>query len=217
MYIKNRMTANPYTIEKSASVTDVVALMHEKGLRRVPVVDNGKVAGIVTKSDIAAVSPTKATTLSIYEVNYLLSKTIVKDVMTRKVITVSPNSLLEEAAVLMRNNKISCLVVADDNEKVVGIITESDIFDAFIELFGMNKKGTRISIAVTDKAGILADIAAMFSRHNANITNMVVDNAGSGNKVEILIKTSSLNTNEIEKEISEAGYEILDSVETSQE
>lgn len=217
MYIKNRMTANPYTVEKNAPITDAIALMHEKGLRRLPVVEGGKAAGIITKSDIQSVSPTKATTLSIYEVNYLLSKTIVKDVMTKDVITISPDALLEEAAVLMRDNNISGLVVVDDDNNVIGIITESNIFDAFIEMFGMNKKGTRISVEATDKPGVLAETAAIFTKHNANITNMVVFNSGTGSKAEIVFRTSSLNTKNIENDINEAGYEVLSSIETSQE
>ena len=213
MYIKNKMTANPYTVEKNASITDAVALMHERGLRRLPVVENGKAVGIITKSDIATVSPTKATTLSIYEVNYLLSKTLVKDVMTKDPITISPDDLLEEAAVLMRQNGISGLIVVDDNKNVTGIITESNIFDAFIEMFGINQKGTRISVEATDKPGVMAEIAAIFKNHNANITNMVVFNSGSG-KAEIVFRTSSVNTGNIEKDIVSAGYEVHSVIET---
>ena len=217
MNIKNRMTANPYTVEKKAPITDAMALMHDKGMRRLPVVDNGKVVGILTKGDIAAVSPTKATTLSIYEVNYLLSKTLVKDVMTKDVITISPDDLLEEAAVLMRNNKIGCLVVANDDKSIAGIITESDIFDAFIEMYGMNKKGTRIAVSVADKPGMLAEIAAIFAKNEANISNVVVLGAGQGNFLELVFRTSSLNTETIEKEITAAGHEVLSSIETTEE
>jgi acetoin utilization protein AcuB len=210
------MTANPYTIEKEASITDAVALMHEKGLRRLPVVQNGKAVGIITKGDIQTVSPTKATTLSIYEVNYLLSKTSVADVMTKDVITVSPDALLEDSAVLMRDNQVSGLVVVDDDDNVVGIITESNIFDAFIEMFGMNKKGTRISVEVSDKTGVLAEISAIFTKHGANILNMVVYSSGTGNAVEIVFRTSSLNTSGIENDLKDADYKVLSVIETTE-
>ena len=215
MYIKNKMTANPYTIEKDASITDAIALMHDKGLRRLPVVEGGKAVGIITKSDISTVSPTKATTLSIYEVNYLLSKTLVKDVMTKNPITISPDDLLEEAAVLMRANGISGLIVVDDDKNVIGIITESNIFDAFIEMFGINQKGTRISVEAIDKPGVMAEIAGLFKNHNANITNMVVFNSGSG-KAEIVFRTSSVNTGDIEKDITDAGYDVVSVIETAE-
>lgn len=216
MYVKNQMTANPYTIERDAPITDAIALMHDRGLRRLPVVSSGKAVGIITKSDIQTVSPTKATTLSIYEINYLLSKTMVKDAMSKNLISISPDALLEEAAVLMRDNKVSGLVVTDEDGDVLGIITESDIFDSFIELFGMNKKGTRISVEASDEPGVLAKTAAIFLNHNANITNMVVYNSGQGNKAEIIFRTSSLNTVDIEKDIKAAGYEVLSSIETAE-
>lgn len=215
MYIKNQMTANPYTIEKDASITDAIALMHEKGLRRLPVVKDNKAVGIITKSDIATVSPTKATTLSIYEANYLLSKTTVKDAMTKDVITISEDALLEEAAVLMRENGISGLIVTDAENNVIGIITESDIFDAFIDMFGMKKKGTRISIEAIDKPGVMAEIAALFKNHNANITNMVVFNSGGG-LAEIVFRTSSVNTGDLEKAITDAGYVVASVIETAE-
>jgi len=210
------MTANPYTVEKNAPITDAIALMHEKGVRRLPVVDNGKAAGIITKGDIQTVSPTKATTLSIYEVNYLLSKTLVKDVMTKDVITISPDALLEEAAVLMRDNQISGLVVVDEDNSVIGIITESNIFDAFIDLFGLNRKGTRITVEAVDKPGVLAETAAIFTKHNANITDMVVFNSGTASKAEIVFRTSTINTKEIEEDIKKAGYEVISSIETTE-
>ena len=111
MYVKNRMTKNPYTIAADAPITDAVALLREKGLKRLPVVDGEKVVGILTQSDIQKVSPTKATSLSIFEINYLLSKLTVKDAMTKKAITIEADSLLEEAAVIMRENRIGTLPV----------------------------------------------------------------------------------------------------------
>lgn len=216
MYIKNKMTANPYTVDKEACVTDAIALMHEKGLKRLPVVDGGKAVGIITKSDIQSVSPTKATTLSVYEINYLLSKTFVKDVMTKDVITISEDALIEEAAVLMRDNDISGLVVTDEDNKVIGIITESNIFDSFIDMLGFKEKGTRISIETDDKPGELAEIAKVFGDHKANITNMVVF-SGPGERAEIVLRTSSLNTNQIEKDIQDLGYDVLSSSETIDE
>ncbi|MDF2675780.1 MAG: histidine kinase [Bacillota bacterium] len=206
MYVKSRMTSNPYTIAFDAPISEALTLMSEKNLKRLPVVDKEKVVGILTQGDIQKVSPTKATSLSIFEINYLLSKTKVKDAMTKNAITVSQDCLLEEAAVMMRDNRIGTLPVVD-NGKLVGIITESDIFDAFIELLGFKDKGSRITIESLDIPGSLADIAEAFETYNANITHAAVYR-GTG-KSDVVVRTNALNTEDIEKKLTEQGYKIV--------
>lgn len=206
MYVKSRMTANPYTIAYNAPITEVIELMREKNLKRVPVVDGEKVVGMLTHSDIQKVSPTKATTLSIYELNYLLSKTLVKDAMTKNAITISPDALLEEAAVLMRENRISSLAVVKDN-RIVGIVTESDIFDSFIDLLGFKEVGSRITIQAEDAPGALADIAEIFRSFDSNITRIAVYR-GSNGKSDVVIRTNTINTESIEKQLNERGYKV---------
>jgi acetoin utilization protein AcuB len=206
MYVKSRMTSNPYTIAFDAPITDVIELMREKNLKRVPVVHGDKVVGMITQGDIQKVSPTKATTLSIFEINYLLSKTKVSDAMTKEVITVSPDALLEEAAVLMRDNKISTLAVVREN-KLVGIITESDIFDAFIDLLGFRDVGSRITVQAQDAPGALADITDIFKDLDLNITHIAVYR-GSAGFSDVVIRTNSINTDTLEKRLEEHGYKI---------
>lgn len=197
MYVKNRMTSNPYTIAFDAPITEVIELMREKNLKRVPVVHGDKVVGMITHGDIQKVSPTKATTLSIFELNYLLAKTKVSDAMTKEVITISPDALLEEAAVLMRENKISTLAVVKAN-KLVGIITESDIFDAFIDLLGFRDAGSRITIQAADKPGVLADIAEIFRDLDSNITHIAAYRGSAGTS-DVVIRTNTINTDDLEK------------------
>lgn len=206
MYVKNKMTQNPYTIKPNAPISEAIELMSEKNLKRVPVVDNGKVVGVLTKNDLQKVSPTKATSLSIFEINYLLSKTLVKDAMSKDVFTISPDSLLEEAAVTMRDKRVGTLPVVND-EVLVGIITESDILDAFIDVFGFKEKGTRITLVANDVPGALAEAAGIFKEFNANITNIVVDNRDNGKRV-LVFRTSSINTDNIEKKLIETGFKI---------
>jgi acetoin utilization protein AcuB len=205
MFVKNRMTKNPYTIPSSTTIADAVALFREKGFRRFPVVDNGKLVGILTKEDIQTVSPTKATSLSIFEVNYFLSKITIKEAMTKKVITIEADNLLEEAAVKMRENKISTLPVME-NGKLVGIITESDIFEAFIDLLGFREKGSRITIETKDVPGGIAEISEIFYSLNINITHIAMY-AGDGVR-DLIIRSSVLDTSELEKRIKEKGYKI---------
>ncbi len=206
MYVKSRMTSNPYTIAFDAPVTEVIELMREKNLKRVPVVHGEKVVGMITQGDIQKVSPTKATTLSIFEINYLLSKTKVSDAMTKEVITISPDALLEEAAVLMRDNKISTLAVVRDG-KLVGIITESDIFDAFIDLLGFRDVGSRIAVQAQDAPGALAEITQIFKDLDLNITHIAVYR-GSNGFSDVVIRTNTINTDALEKRLGERGYKI---------
>ncbi|WP_326910910.1 CBS and ACT domain-containing protein [Sedimentibacter sp. MB31-C6] len=206
MYVKNRMTVNPYTIAYDAPINDAVEIFRDNNLKRLPVTDNEKVIGILTQGDIQKVSPTKATSLSIFEINYLLSKVTVKDAMSKNPITISPDSLLEEAAVIMRKNRIGTLPVVENN-KIIGIITESDIFDAFIDLLGFKENGSRITVESKDVPGALADMADIFKSFDANITHIVAYHGDNG-KSDVVIRTNTLNTNEIEKRLLEHGYRI---------
>lgn len=206
MYVKTKMTANPYTISHDAPINDVIELMREKNLKRVPVLDGEKLVGIVTNGDLQKVSPTKATTLSIYEINYLLSKMRVSDAMTKEVVTISQDALLEEAAVMMRENKVSTLAVVK-NGKLTGIITESDIFDAFIDLLGFRDAGSRITLQAADIPGALAAIGEIYRSFDANISHIAVYRAGTGVS-NVVIRSNALNTEKIESALEEQGYKI---------
>lgn len=208
MYVKHRMTGNPYTITAEAPINEAIALMHEKGLKRLPVVNGDRIVGMLTDSDISKVSPTKATTLSIYEINYFLSKTTVSDAMVKDVITISPDALLEEAALLMRDYKIGTLAVVKDG-KLVGIITESDIFDAFIDLLGFREPGSRLTIDAEDVPGAVADIGEIFESFDANITHIVVYR-GSGGRSDLVIRTNMRNTDELEQKLKDHGFYLMD-------
>lgn len=125
--VKDWMTPDPITIAPSTTLPEANRLMKECGIRRLPVVDSGRLVGIVTLGDVREASPSAATSLSIYELNYLLSRLTVEKIMTRDPIAISPETSLEAAARLMLEHKIGGLPVVDEG-KVVGIITESDIF-----------------------------------------------------------------------------------------
>lgn len=127
--------------------------------------------------------------------------------MTKDPITITSDALLEEAATLMRDNGVSFLPVVD-NGKLVGIITESDIFDSFIELLGFRERGTRLTIEVDDEPGIMANLSGIFAIYGANITHVAVYR-GSAGKSMIVTGINSLNTAEIEKAIQEQGYKII--------
>lgn len=207
MFVKNKMTANPFTISPDQTIPDAHEIMSLNGIKRLPVMKNGKLVGIVSKEDIQRASPSKATTFSMGEITYLLSKTKISSIMTKNPITVSPDALLEEAALLMRDNDVSFLPVVD-KDKLVGIVTESDIFDSFIELLGFREPGTRLTIEAEDAPGIMSNLTSIMGKYGANITHVAVYRGANG-KSSVVIGINSLNTADIEKSVEENGFKIL--------
>ena len=170
MLVKDRMSKPPITIRENVGVEDALELMHNEDIRRLPVVDkHGKMIGIVSELDLLKVSPSPATSLSVYEIPYLLAKIKMADVMTKDVISVTENTPLEEAARVMADNKIGGLPVTRDG-KVVGVITETDLFKTFLEMLGGREEGVRISMFVPDEEGMLAKITGKISDMGVNIT-----------------------------------------------
>lgn len=209
MYIKDRMTKNPYTIQVNASISALMALMREYNLKKVPVLDGDKVVGIVTDRDIERVSPSKATTLSIFEISYLLSKTIVKDAMTKNVFTVLPDDHIEDAAVLMREQHISALLVVDASGKLVGIVTESDLFDALIDMMGARFKGTRLVVKLENKPGMLSKLAAVVSQSGTNISHLAMVVANDDSDAQMLLRTDSTDTKALKDAMTSAGFKVI--------
>ena len=169
MLVKDRMSKPPITVRQNVGVEDALRLMHNEDVRRLPVVDKqGKMVGIVSELDLLKVSPSPATSLSVYEIPYLLAKVKMTDVMTN-VVTVEEDTPLEEAARIMADNKIGGLPVMR-NGKVVGMITETDLFKTFLEMLGGREEGVRISMFVPDQEGMLAKITGKISEMGINIT-----------------------------------------------
>jgi acetoin utilization protein AcuB len=189
MLIRDRMTRNPVLCTADLAVTDAFDLMKKSHIRRMPVVDkNGKLVGIVSDQDLLRVTPSPATTLSAYEIPYLLSKVKVSDVMTKKVITVTEETPVEEAARIMVDNKIGGLPVVDESHVVVGIITETDIFKTFLELIGARRPGVRITMIVKDKRGELARIGQAIADIGGNIIATVELPGTDPSNYEVLLK-----------------------------
>ena len=169
MLVGERMTRNPLTTASDTPVTEALDFMRREKVRRLPVVDKkGKLEGIISEKDLLYASPSPATSLSVWEVNYLLAKLKVKEVMTRDVTTVTEDVPLEDAARIMADNKIGSLPVVRDGT-VVGIITETDLFKIFIELFGAREKGVRLTMLVPEMKGTLAKIATEIASQGGNI------------------------------------------------
>lgn len=180
MFVKNRMTVDPYVVHPENTISEVLDLMKEKDVHRVPVTKNGKLVGLVTQTTIQANTPSHLTTLSIHEMNYLLSKTKVEDIMIKNVVTVNASLPIEEAADLMEKKDIGCLPVVGEANVLLGILTTGDILKAFVELMGHNLSGsTRITGKFPDnKAGVLADFSKIFAEHNISLTHVSIIEGG---------------------------------------
>ncbi|HEW9527318.1 TPA: CBS domain-containing protein [Streptococcus pneumoniae] len=172
MAVKDFMTRKVVYISPDTTVSHAADLMREQGLHRLPVIENDQLVGLVTEGTIAQASPSKATSLSIYEMNYLLNKTKVKDVMIRDVVTVSGYASLEDATYLMLKNKISILPVVD-NHQVYGVITDRDVFQAFLEIAGCGEEGIRVRFVTEDEVGVLGKIVSLIVEENLNISHTV--------------------------------------------
>lgn len=203
MYIRNYMTSNPYTVSPDSTIADALDLMRSKKIRRVPVVKNEKLVGIITERKLLEVSPSPATTLSIFEINYLLSKTKIDSVMSKNLLSVASDNLLEVAAVKMRENDVDGLPVVD-NGKLVGIITESDVFDAFIEIMGFKDQGSRIAVEIEDdKPGILAKVAGIIAGFDINISHLALF------RNEIIIRVNALKVDDVTKALESNNLKVL--------
>ena len=208
MFVKNRMTKNPLCISVDAKISEAVDLMSEKGLHRLPVLDGNQLVGLVTKSMISEKGASKATSLSIFELNYLLSKTTVKTIMEKQVVTIRENQLLEDAAMTMLKHDIGCLPVVNQHNEVVGILTQNDLFKALIDLLGYREKGTRITVEVKDRLGAIGDLSQIFVSNHANITHVGVYRK-ENNLCDVVFRIDLLDTISLEQALKAAGYEVV--------
>jgi len=206
MFVRTRMTANPFTVTPDTTVPEASALMKQHNIRHLPVVIGSRVVGVISKGDVAAALPSAATSLSASEITYLVSKLKVDQAMTSHPVTIGPDALLEEAAVAMRDHKIEMLPVVDDGD-LVGVITESAIFDAFVELLGFREPGTRLTLEALDEPGVLAKVAETMAHHRANIQHIAVYRGQP--KSTILLGVNTPNTDELEAELTAEGFTVL--------
>ncbi|HNS03260.1 MAG TPA: CBS domain-containing protein [Anaerolineae bacterium] len=168
MLVGERMSHPVLTVSPEMSALDAQAFMRRERIRRAPVIHDGKLVGIVTEGDLLNASPTQATLLSVWEINYLVSKIKVSQVMTKKVMTISEDTPIEEAARVMIDNKIGGLPVVRAG-KVVGIITETDLFKIMLEMLGARQMGVRVSVLVPNRAGEIAELSKAIFEAGGNI------------------------------------------------
>ncbi|MFU2180779.1 CBS and ACT domain-containing protein [Streptococcus pluranimalium] len=188
MSVKDFMTSKVIYVSPDTTVAHASEKMKAQDLRRLPVIEDDRLVGLITEGTMADATPSKATSLSIYEMNYLLNKTKIRDIMIRDVITVSQDASLEDAVYIMMKHKVGVLPVVD-NDQLYGIITDRDIFKAFLQVSGYGEEGVRLNILLNDTIGSLEKVVRVISDHGLNIYRTVVANHKSGKiLVEIQIE-----------------------------
>lgn len=209
MLVGERMSHPVITIAPDLPITEAVNLMRKEHIRRTPVVKGGKLVGIVSDKDLLNASPSPATSLSIWEMNYLLSKIKVEDVMTTEILSINVDTPVEEAARIMADNKIGGLPVMKDN-RVVGMITETDLFKIFLELMGAREKGIRVTAMIPEKVGELADLTKAIAEAGGNFISFGQTAGEDPSNREVTFKVSGLDESKVKKAIDQFIEKITD-------
>jgi len=210
-FMREKIQKNPVTISAEASFYEARNLIHEKGIRHLPVVDkNNSLVGIVTDRDIREAAPSDATLLSVQELNYLLGKLKVSSFMTpkAKLITITPDTLIEEAVQLMHDNKIGCLPIVEE-KKLYGIFTETDALDHLVDIFGFKQKGTRLTVALEEKPGSLLGVLEVFKKHNISVISIVTPSFLVEGKRISAIRIKTEKYKDVVTDLEKAGYDVL--------
>ena len=209
MLVGDRMSHHPVTTGPEMPINEALLLMKERKVRRLPVLDKrGHLVGIVSEKDLLNASPSAATTLSVWELNYLISKITVADVMTKNVITVTEFTPLEEAACIMADKKIGGLPVMRD-DRLIGIITETDMFKTFIEMLGAREKGLRVSLLIPEEPGILASVTGEITKLGGNIVALGTFLGEDASNRMVTIKVRDVDKDKLVKQMESMGLTVL--------
>ena len=211
MLVRERMTHHPITVPSDMPIEDALSLMRKEGVRRFPVVDkrSKKVVGIVTEKDLLYASPSPVTSLSIHEIHYLLSKITVEKVMAKELIATTEDTPIEEAALAMVDHQIGALPVMR-GEALVGIITETDLFKVFIELFAAREEGVRVTMLVPERKGELSVITQAVADLGGNIVSLGTFLGQDPTNRLLTLKVSDVTQEDLVRKMEEIGAEMVD-------
>jgi acetoin utilization protein AcuB len=210
MLIRERMSTNPVTIPANLPITEALRVMRQSDVRRLPVLDeNGRLVGIVSEKDLLYASPSPATSLSIYEMHYLLSRLLVSELMITDVITIGPDTPVEEAARIMSDHKIGGLPVME-GDKLVGIITETDVFTVLLEMLGARQSGLRLTLEIPERKGEMARITTEIARLGGNILALGTFLGDDPTTGIVTVKVEDVSAEALEAAMRDLGFKILD-------
>ena len=215
MLVGERMRRPVITVRAEMPIQDALKLMHTEHIRRVPVVDaRGRLVGLVSEMDLLKASPSEATSLSIWEVHYLLSKITVERVMTREVITVAEQTPIEEAARIMADNEIGGLPVMRGRE-LVGIVTETDLFRVFLELLGAREAGIRLAALVANRPGELAKLTSAVYQAGGNFLALVTSLGDSTENRLVTAKIEGIDLSDLRQIVEPLVQKVVDLRQTT--
>lgn len=173
MLVKNWMSRPVVTIESNQSMQEAIHLLKTHRIGRLPVLEKGKLVGIVTDRDLKRASASDATTLEIHELMYLMSKIQIKDIMSRKVISVPADFTIEETAEVLLSNNISGVPVLDAQQSLVGIITHTDLFKVILSLTGIGKRGIQFAFELEDRPGSIMEVAQVIRSFGGRMSSIL--------------------------------------------
>jgi len=198
MLVGERMSRPVISVSPDTPIHDVLVMFKKEHIRRAPVMKDGKLVGIISQGDLLNASPSPVSTLSVWEMNYLLSKVTVKRVMSKKVTTVDVDTPIEEAARIMADTKIGGMPVMN-NGKVVGMITETDLFKVFLELMGARDKGIRVTATVEDKPGELAKVTKAIADAGGNFVSFGFFSGQDASTKVLTFKVEGIKKDDLKK------------------
>lgn len=209
MHVRDWMTHDPITVSPETPVMEALRIIKEHGFRRLPVVENGQLIGIATRKDLKDAMPSKATTLSVWELNYLLSKLTVAEVMARPVITATENEYMEDAALRMLEHRVGGLPVLSPSGKISGVITTRDVLRAFTEVLGMREGGQRLTLDMPDVPGSLERATQAIMPSNI-ISVATYDMDGPGGNRRFVMRVDGDGVKDVKRRVQDAGITVLD-------
>ena len=209
MFVGERMSRPVITVSPETPVHDALAMFKKEHIRRAPVIKDGKLLGIVTENDLRNASASPATTLSVWEMNYLISKVTVKQVMSKKVKTIDMDTPIEEAARIMTDLEIGGMPVTRDG-KIVGMITETDLFKVFLELMGAREKGVRVSALVEDKPGQLVKVSKAITEAGGNFISFGMFSGPDTSTKLLTFKVAGMKKEDVKKVLDKVVKKFVD-------
>jgi acetoin utilization protein AcuB len=214
MFVRDRMSSPAVTVRPDTPFQEALKLMRARQFRRLPVVnEQGTLVGIVSERDLLYASPSPAISLSVWELNYLLSKLEVREIMTEEVITTTPDAFIEDAARVMVEHRIGGLPVVDEEDHVVGVITETDIFRTFVGIYRAGYSGLRLTLRIPDKRGALAELSkAIFDLGGDVLSVSSLHDDTSGDYV-LVIKVQDVNKDQLLETLEALGDQVVDAHE----
>ncbi|MCP2013072.1 acetoin utilization protein AcuB [Deinococcus sp. HSC-46F16] len=211
MLVRDWMTRDPITVTPDTPVMDALRILKERGFRRLPVMEGGRLVGITTRKDLKDAMPSKATTLSVWELNYLLSKLTVAEMMARPVITAQEDEYMEDAALRMQEHGVGGLPVVDAGGRVTGIITITDVLRAFVDIMGLKEGGTRLTLDMPDTPGSLAR-AAQAAQPSNIISVATYGHSAEGGQAHrrFVMRVTGDGARDVTTRVRSAGIDVMD-------